>query len=149
MVYFFDSSAIVKRYVAELGSTWVIQLLDPTQRNRIYLARLTGVEVVAALTRRAQSPGAVAGDIASAIRQFRLEFATLFRLVAITPRLIARAMDLAQTHALRGYDAVQLAAALQANLRRTIPITFVAADTALNAAAAAEGLPVEDPNAHP
>jgi len=29
MVYFLDSSAVAKRYVAELGSAWVIQLLDP------------------------------------------------------------------------------------------------------------------------
>jgi len=69
--------------------------------------------------------------------------------VAITPRLIARAMDLAEVHALRGYDAMQLAAALQANVRRRTPITFVSADVALNAAATAEGLPVDDPNAHP
>jgi len=149
MVYFLDSSAVVKRYVAELGSAWVIQLLDPAQGNRFYLARLAGVEVVAGLTRRGQSPGGGAGNAATAIRQFRLEFGTLFRLVAITPRLIARAMDLAQTHSMRGYDAVQLAAALQANLRRRIPMTFVSADKALNAAAAAEGLPVDDPNAHP
>ena len=149
MVYFFDSSAVVKRYVAELGSSWVTQLLDPAQGNRIYLARLTGAEVVAGLTRRGQSPGGLTGNIAAAIRQFRIEFATMFRLVAITPRLIARAMDLAQTHALRGYDAMQLAAVLQANLRRSTPITFVSADKALNIAATAEGLPVDDPNSHP
>jgi hypothetical protein len=58
-------------------------------------------------------------------------------------------MDLADAYASRWYDAVQLAAALQANLRRRTPITFVSADSALNAAAMAEGLPVDDPNAHP
>jgi hypothetical protein len=40
MVYFFDSSAVVKRYVAELGSPWVIQILDPAQGNRVYLERV-------------------------------------------------------------------------------------------------------------
>jgi len=149
MVYFFDSSAVVKRYVAELGSAWVIQVLDPAQGNRIYLARITGVEVVAALSRRGKANPAVAVPIASAIHQFRQEFASSFRLVAMTPRLFSRAMDLAGAYALRGYDAAQLAGALQANLRRRTPITFVSADSALNAAAMAEGLPVDDPNAHP
>jgi predicted nucleic acid-binding protein len=105
--------------------------------------------VVAALSRRRQANPGLAGTIASAIRQFRQEFATLYRLVAITPRAIARAMDLAEIHALRGYDAIQLAAALQANQRRKTPMTFASADTSLNTAAAAEGLPVDDPNAHP
>jgi hypothetical protein len=53
---------------------------------------------------------------------------------------------------LRGYDAVQWAAAIEANARCTAlgtTLTFVSADVTLNAAALAEGLAVEDPNAHP
>jgi hypothetical protein len=74
MAYFFDSSAIVKRYVAELGSSWVFQLLDPAQGNRIYLARLTGVEVVAGLTRRGQPrpPDRVSDSILSTFAPNRL-----------------------------------------------------------------------------
>jgi predicted nucleic acid-binding protein len=49
--YFFDSSALVKRYVREPGTTWVIQLLDPTAGNKIHVARITGAEVVSAITR--------------------------------------------------------------------------------------------------
>ena len=62
-------------------------------------------------------------------------------------------MRLATKHSLRGYDAVQLAAALEANDERIangLPtLTFVSADTELNTAAQAEGLPVENPNNHP
>jgi predicted nucleic acid-binding protein len=39
-------------------------------------------------------------------------------LFEITPLLSSRAMSLATKHALRGYDAVQLAAALEANDER-------------------------------
>jgi len=43
---------------------------------------------------------------------------------------------------------VQLAAALEVRLQVPLLI-LISADADLNAAAIAEGLPVEDPNAHP
>jgi uncharacterized protein len=59
----------------------------------------------------------------------------------------------ARAHGLRAYDAVQLAAALEVNRSHQTggsgPVTLVSAADALNAAATAEGLTVEDPNAHP
>ncbi|MCZ6680412.1 MAG: hypothetical protein O7E52_24545 [Candidatus Poribacteria bacterium] len=39
-VYFFDSSAIVKRYVSEMGTTWVGSICRPTAGNDIYAVRL-------------------------------------------------------------------------------------------------------------
>jgi len=65
---------------------------------------------------------------------------------------VADAMDLADRHALRGYDAVQLAVAMQVRARvvpRGTALLLVSADGELNAAAHAEGLLFEDPNAHP
>ena len=76
-----------------------------------------------------------------------------YQAVDITATLIARAMALAETHALRGYDAVQCAAALDVHTSRRAfgmsTLTLVCADGALNAAATAEGLLVEDPNEPP
>jgi hypothetical protein len=61
-------------------------------------------------------------------------------------------MDLAQTDRLRGYDAIQLAAALAVNDVGVAvglpPLTFVSADAELNAVATVHGLLVEDPNNH-
>lgn len=61
-------------------------------------------------------------------------------------------MKMATKHALRGYDAVQLTAALDANAELLAsslpPVIIVSADTELNAAAIAEGLSVENPNDH-
>jgi len=152
-VYFFDSSAVVKRYVQEKGTAWVTSVLDPTAGNANYIARITGAEGVSALTRRGRRGDLTACDTTNAIAQFRHEFASLYRLVEITPALVQRAMDLAESHALRGDDAVQLAAALEVNgycLALGMPaLTLVSADTDLNTAAAAEGLTVENPNDHP
>lgn len=151
--HFFDSSGIVKRYVNETGTSWVTGLLRPGARHAIHLARITGVEVISALVRRRRGGSISQADLVTAIARFRRDFARRFDLVAITPRLITAAMMLAEVHALRGYDAVQLAAALRMDARRTAkgrsPLIFISADAALNAAALAEGLTVEDPNRHP
>ena len=54
---------------------------------------------------------------------------------------------------LRAYDAVQLAAALEINQKEQdagfAPVTLISADQALNDAATAEGLTVDDPRSHP
>ena len=43
--YFFDSSALVKRYIAEAGSTWVGDLTHRAHGNRCYLSNIAGAEV--------------------------------------------------------------------------------------------------------
>ena len=60
-------------------------------------------------------------------------------------------MALAEKHSIKGFDAIQLAAALDVNALRTagLPaITFLSADSEFNTAATADGLVVDDPNAH-
>jgi uncharacterized protein len=46
---FFDSSALVKRYLTEIGSTWVAAQINPGSNNVIVIAEITRVEVAAAL----------------------------------------------------------------------------------------------------
>jgi hypothetical protein len=61
-------------------------------------------------------------------------------------------MTLAEKHALRGYDAVQLAGVLEANnervWQRLTPLTLIAADSELLAPGASEGLATDEPNNH-
>ena len=49
--FFCDSSAIVKRYIAETGSAWLSATTTP-KSNFVYVARITFVEVVSAISRR-------------------------------------------------------------------------------------------------
>ena len=150
--YFLDSSAVVKRYVSETGTVWISGITAATG-NKVYLVRLTLVEVISAITRKARGTGITAAGAAIAVADFRRDFLNQYAKVDLTPTLIEHAADLAETHALRGYDAVQLAAALEVNIERAAiglsAITLISADVALNAAAVAEGLAVGDPNAHP
>jgi predicted nucleic acid-binding protein len=151
--FFFDSCALVKRYVPETGTAWVDSITNPASGNSIHIAVLTLVEVIAALARRGRGGSLTISDVTGAIAQLRQDMADEYHVTELSPGVIARAATLAETHALRGYDTVQLAAALEVNAVRVAagepPLTLVSADGELNAAAAAEGLPVEDPNLHP
>lgn len=151
-LYFFDSSALVKRYANETGTIWILSLLHPAAGHRLYIARITGVEVVSSITRREHAGSLSQQDAAMALTHFHRAFIHSYNLVEISESLISEAMSLAQTYALRGYDAVQLAAALELyhhRLSNGLPTpTLISADAALNTAAIAEGLAVDDPNAH-
>ena len=151
--YYFDSSAMVKRYVRETGTRWVISLLKPSGGHVCFVARIALVEIVSALTRRARGAALNAAGGAKAVTRFRRAFGKRLFKIDITSDLIEHATSLAEKHALRGYDAVQLAAALQLQAERqavNLPsITLISADDALNAAAMLEGLSVDNPNLHP
>ena len=145
--YFFDSSALVKRYVREAGTSFVIGLVKPSARHQLYVARIALVEVVSALTRR-QRKGALTPDAyTKAVTRFRRVFMQQFFALGIEAALIEQATSLAAKYALRGYDAVQLAAVLEIQRVRALtgvsPITLISADKALNTAAQAEGLVVD------
>jgi len=151
--YYLESSALVKRYVVETGTAWVRSLAAPAAGNTLYIAQIAGVEAVAAITLRARRGSTTPGDAATAIANFRRDFVRGYYAVPVSLAVIGHAMDLAERHGLRGYDAAQLATALQVQSQRRIngspALIFLCADGALNAAAAAEGLGVDNPNAHP
>lgn len=149
-IYFVDSSALVKRYISETGSKWVLGLFAPALDNEIFIAAITGVEIVAALTRRMRSGSISAADATLVCNQFRNDLQTDYQSVEITEAVINSGMILAETRDLRGYDAVQLAAGYAVNslciANGLPPAIFVSSDNELNLAAASEGLLVENPN---
>src|SRR5438128_197717 len=106
--FFCDSSGIVKRYVNEVGSGWVERITDPASGHVIFIAWITGVEVVSALVRQARSGNLKATALAPALADFQHDFAVQYRKTGISPRIVIEAMTLAERHGLRGYDAVQL-----------------------------------------
>jgi hypothetical protein len=117
----------------------------------LFLARITGVEVASALVRR--QPTLPATHLTHALATLRHDFRNRFRLVATNQRVLSQAMLLAAQYRLRGYDAVQLACALQGSSRAFalgLPVpTFVSADVNVNTAAVAVGFAVDNPNHHP
>src|SRR3954451_5626319 len=69
--YFFDSSAIVKRYVQETGTAWVRRLTRKGKPDPIYLAHITAVEVTSAVARRRQGGNLAAPRVRSILTRFR------------------------------------------------------------------------------
>lgn len=151
--FFADSSALVKRYVRETGSEWVEGLFAPEARHEVYVSAVTPVEIIAALTRRSRGGTLPPADARTAIDLFRADLLADYQVVELTDSVISRAIALAETHAVRGYDAIQLASALETNALLVAnglpPLTFVSADLQVNVAAQREGLAVEDPNSYP
>jgi uncharacterized protein len=149
-VYFVDSSALVKRYINETGSQWILNLCHPASNHDIVIAAIAGVEIIAAITRRARGGSIDAEDAAALCHQFRVDLETEYQVIDISDRIIAAAMNLAQAQGLRGYDAVQLAAACAVNSlcieNSLLLVTLVSADNELNEAALREGLKVENPS---
>lgn len=147
--YYLDSSAVVKRYVAETGSDWVRALCQDAH-NALFLAELTLAEVSSAFARRGRRGEITAEDRRTYLDLFIYDCAYRYHLIPVERSTIERAVDLAQQHYLRGYDAVQLACALAANdhlLAAGLPaLTFVSADDELVAAATAQRLLAENPN---
>ena len=58
--YYIDASALVKRYTRELGSTWGLQITEPSAQHTILLAEITLAEVAAALAAKQRAPGGLA-----------------------------------------------------------------------------------------
>lgn len=152
-VFVFDASAIVKRYLNEIGSGWVQWLADPAAAHEIFVTRITRIEIVAAVARRARGGLLLASAIPALFAQFRHDAAHQYNILEITPALLTEAERLAEIHCLRAYDAVQLTAATKLHQARSIAglsrLTFISSDRELNDAARTEGIDVDDPTKHP
>lgn len=150
--FFCDTSALVKRYVSETGAAWLISTLHPNLKQRIYIAQITIVEIVSAITRREKGGSTTPQEAVNALNQFEQDWKTEITIIDFSAKLVNDATVLARKYALRGYDAVQLATVLEVHNERTalglLPLTLLSADTDLNAAAVSEGLTVDDPNNH-
>ena len=146
--YYVDSSALVKRHIEEPGSEYVERLLNDPE-NVIYVSRIAGAEVVSAITRRGRGVRQDLERTREKVQEFRTHLRSRYRVLDVTAAFVTQAMDLAERHAIRGYDSVHLATALairQVRVSRNLssPV-LVSSDDELNAAAAVEGLEVINP----
>jgi uncharacterized protein len=137
MIAYLDASALVKRYISEVGSEAVAKLL--TEAQAIGTASISFVEVAAALAKAVRLGGLDRQEAETAQRAFRGDWPDLMRL-PVTQPLLDRAADLAWQFGLRGYDAVQLAAAAAWQEALEIPITLATFDRQLWQAAREAGL---------
>jgi predicted nucleic acid-binding protein len=144
---FLDSSAPAKRCVQEDWTSWVRGLTHRATANPIYLARITAVEVTAAVARRRKGKSLSSTQASSILSRFRKRLAARYTLLEMTPAVLAEAMKLANSHELRAYDAVQF---LRPSNRADAGSTpaWAASCSWRRTAARRERLIVEDPTMH-
>jgi predicted nucleic acid-binding protein len=149
-VYYLDTSALAKRYSQESGTSWTLALTDPAAGHDLYTVRLTGPEMIAALFRKARTGQVSLDEAIRSASDFRTDWQEQYQIVEVSARVADRAMELAEQHGLRGYDAVHLAAAMTLQLlRQTMqlpPLIFVSSEGQQLQAAMDEGFSVIDPN---
>jgi uncharacterized protein len=138
---YFDTSALIKRFVVEKGSPEVRRLVD--YEKTVATATVAYAEAYAGLTRRYRERGLSRRQYASACEQFETEWGAYVR-VELHAEVLSAARSLIQRHGLRGVDGVHLASAVVLQRGLGEAVTFVAADDRLLRAAAAERMPVID-----
>ena len=150
--YYFDTSALAKRYVVEVGSSWVQAVVAQQSGQTIYTSVLTQPELVSALQRRVREGNLEADEALALAEQVVSHMTQSYALIAITTPVITQACSALQKHPLRAYDALHLACAQAVReglegQELSGPI-FVASDDTLLTAAAAEGFAVDNPLHH-
>lgn len=140
MIHFLDTSVLAKRYVREPGSATLWAAL---RRGRIVVARITYAELLATLARACRERVISEPQRTRAFERVEEDFREL-TLVEIRGPVLRRVGELVVRHPLRGYDAVQLAAALTVKDQGG-SMQFWSADERLADAARQEGLRVGVP----
>ncbi|MGO8899955.1 MAG: type II toxin-antitoxin system VapC family toxin [Isosphaeraceae bacterium] len=95
--YFVDSSALVKRYVQETGTSWVRGITRSSPSTVIYIARITAVEVTCAVARRRKGKTLKPRRASSILHRFRQHLAGRYIVIEVTPALLDDAMRLGNT----------------------------------------------------
>ena len=139
---YFDSSALVKRYVEEPGSDMVQSLLD--RDTSIATSKLAYPEMVSALTRKQRSGELTKRFLQAVIDQFEVDWAGMV-VVEFHNELLPTVKTLLMKHQLRGADTVHLSSALWLKRAVQSDLSLVASDLDLLKAARAERLDVINP----
>jgi predicted nucleic acid-binding protein len=143
--YYLDASAWVKRYAKEVGANWMQSLFD--QRPLMASASLGLVEVMATLARKQKARELAAAQFAQKTQTLERDWDRFIQ-IHFTPEAVYLASESARKLALRGADAVHLAAGLllqQRFAQDDDQVIFVTSDRELKTAAQASGLAVIDP----
>lgn len=140
MIVYFDTSALVKRYIEEPGSREVTIVAEDAS-NFLGSALITPVEMAAAF-HKAVSLGAISEALLPEIWQDYLDAWESFTHIQVSESLVKRASRIAFDYKLRGYDSLHLAAAVLWQEFLVASVTLATFDRDLWLAARQAGLGV-------
>jgi len=136
---YFDTSALVKRYVDEAGRRDVLQLL---RGHDVVVSAILPVELRSAFRRRVTERTLDAKQLSRIASRVAADRG-YWTLVEVGAEVLAAAETLAEAHPIRTLDAIHVASAQLFAARTSTPaLTFVSADRRQTETAAAVGLAV-------
>lgn len=134
---YFDTSAVVKRYIDEPGRRQVLQWM---RRHACVVSAVLPLELRSALRRRVSEGSLDQERVPEVLKRFESDRA-FWTLVAVSSDVLAAAEVLVAAHPLRALDAIHVASAQLFATRITAPkLIFVSADARQTTAAAAGGM---------
>ncbi|NJE10599.1 type II toxin-antitoxin system VapC family toxin [Thermococcus sp. MAR1] len=134
-VAFFDTSALVKRYHIERGSSIVNELMETYV---VAISELAILEMTSALNRRFLSGELTKRKLDWVLERFYSDLEN-YVVVTISSETISLATSLVLKHGLKTLDSLQLASALRIKDEASVFVTF---DEKLKTAAEKEGFTV-------
>ena len=137
MIAYYDSSALVKRYLEEEHSSRVRERLHD---GLVATARFSESEIVSALARRCREGAFPESERERALNGVRRDFIRGFYLVELTQSVVLRSRGLLLRHFLRAADALQLASCMELASELGLEVPFLTFDERLREAAQVEGL---------
>lgn len=137
MILYLETSNLVKLYVKEAGSEDVKKAIE--ESDAVATSMVSYVEARAAFARKLREKDLSSEKYETIKADLERDWDSLF-VLNLTEALAKAAGDLSEKHALRGYDAIHLASALELKGAVTAPVLFSSADEKLCEAARREGL---------
>jgi predicted nucleic acid-binding protein len=139
MIYFFDTSALIKKYITEKGSETVKQHF--AQSTTTVVSSTTKIECFSVINRMLVNFEITVGEAEDLQKQIVDDF-LLFEILPFSDSIEKIAIDMVKKHQLRTLDAIQLASALSTSGLQH----FLVSDIKLKESGKAEGLSIIDPN---
>jgi len=106
MRYFFDTSALVKRYIKESGSEVIDNTID--KANNILVSALTHIETISAFRRLLAEEKICEADYEKLKSELNKDFKD-FTILPVSQKTLNKAYQIVDTEDLRTLDAIQLA----------------------------------------
>jgi len=140
-ILFFDTSALVKRYYEEPGTTHVDRLIEG--EDTVAISSLSIIETVSAFRRKHNQEKITEAKMNQLLGKFFDEALTDFVMLPMDEALMQHSIDLVLENDLRTLDSLQLSTAL--SLPEENDVVFISADKELVSTAEQRGITTINP----
>lgn len=97
-LYFFDSSALVKRYVHEQGTQWVQTVTAVASSPIVFVSRITWIEVQSAFARLEREQKIDAGKLTTTRQLFEYDWTNQYQIIELDQDIATQAGQLVQRY---------------------------------------------------